>query len=243
MTQGSQVLGQILVRIQESVAKGLQPLVIFDLDSTLFDVSHRTQAILVDFSSQDAHRELYPASIELLAKLRVDPRDWGIKTAIIRGGLHTHSMEFLEAVRRYWIERFFSGDFLEHDRPLPGAVDFAKKVDELGARVVYLTGRDRASMEEASKMVLATHGFPAADLVMKSAKGSDDVQFKVDWFTQQSLTEYSPIFFFENEPANLIGVLAKHPEIEAVFVDSTHSGKAQASGAWPHIRDFVTGEN
>lgn len=239
MTQTHDLLRQILVRIETLKAQGRESLVVFDLDSTLFDVSPRTQRILHDFSADEAHRERFPESVELLKDLQIASQDWGIKTALIRHGLHTHSNDFHEAVRQYWIERFFSGPYLHFDQPIAGAPAYVWKVLHAGARVVYLTGRDEKTMLEASHKVLEVHGFPAAELVLKPVKGSDDALFKVEWFDRQDLDRYGLVVFFENEPLNLIEVAARHPQIELVFVESTHSGKAPVSEAWAKIVNFT----
>lgn len=235
MTQSSDLLEKILQDIQ---SHGRKALVVFDLDSTLFDVSPRTQKILSDFTEDPQNRRLFPQSVEAMKTLKVRSQDWGVKQALIRHGLHTHPVDFHQAVRQYWIDRFFSGDYLKHDRPLPGAVDFVKAVVATGARVVYLTGRDQATMLQASRMVLETHGFPPAELVLKPQKGSDDALFKVNWFSEQNPKDYATVYFFENEPVNIHHVSERHPEVKIVFVDSTHSGKAEVSKDWPCLVNF-----
>ena len=239
MTQAPALLSQILVRIRDSQSRAGRSLVVFDLDSTLFDVSPRTQQIMHDFAAEAEWRDRYPQTVEILKQLQIHSTDWGIKTALIRHGLHTHPVDFHQAVRQYWIDRFFTGDYLHCDRPLPGAVAFVQQVESTGARVVYLTGRDLGSMYEASKMVLQSHGFPEAELVLKPEKGSDDALFKVDWFGEQKLETYDPIYFFENEPLNIEPISHRHPRVQIVFVESTHSGKGEASDNWPRIRNFT----
>ncbi|MFN7727546.1 MAG: HAD family hydrolase [Bdellovibrio sp.] len=239
MTQTHDLLRQILVRIETLKASGKPSLVVFDLDSTLFDVSTRTQQIMLDFSADSAHQERFPESIELLKNLKVASKDWGIKSALIRHGLHTHCNDFHEAVSQYWIDRFFSSRYLHFDHPIAGAPDYVWRIKHAGARLVYLTGRDQATMQEASQKVLAVHGFPPGELVLKPIKGSDDALFKVGWFDQQNLNRYGITVFFENEPVNLHEVQARHPEVEIVFVESTHSGKAPVSESWAKIVNFT----
>ena len=232
----SKLLNQIIEKLNHAGAKAL---VVFDLDSTLFDVSPRTQKILGDFTTDSTWEKKYPESLEALKGVKVLSEDWGLRDLFHRYGMNEHDPEFLNAVREYWIERFFSGDYLKHDHPIKGAAAFVKKVKETGARVVYLTGRDEQSMLEASQMVLATHDFPKAELCLKPLKGSDDSLFKVNWFSAQNIEQYDLIYFFENEPVNIHEVTSWHPQIQIVFVDSTHSGKSEISPEWPHIEDFT----
>ena len=234
--KSSELLRQILEKI---TAAGPGALVVFDLDSTLFDVSHRTQKIISDFTLQSGMEKKYPESIEALKLVKVSSDDWGLRDLLQRHGMGSHAPEFLEAIREYWIERFFKGDYLQHDHPIKGAPEFVKKVKDTGARVVYLTGRDEGTMLEASRMVLATHGFPQAELYLKPVKGSDDSLFKLNWFSEQNIDRYDPIYFFENEPVNIHEVTSWQPRVQIVFVDSTHSGKSEVSPEWPHIKDFT----
>ncbi len=235
MTQSHALLGQILGKIQE---KGPQALVVFDLDSTLFDVSPRTRRILSEFAEEPAHLLRFPQSIELLRKVQIKSIEWGMLDAFKRLGLDRHPTDFQNAVREYWFDKFFSGDYLNYDVPLEGAVEFTQQVEKAGARLVYLTGRSFQMMSDASKNVLAKHGFPAGELVLKEDTTVEDALFKADWFTRQALASYEVIFFFENEPLNLTVLAERHPDVDVVFVETTHSGACEALNCWPRIPNF-----
>lgn len=238
MTQPPDWLSQILVQIHESRQKGGRALVVFDLDSTLFDVSPRTQRILRDFAQEPEPCRRHPQSIEILRNLRIGSKDWGFQAAFERSGLMTHPADFHQAVQRYWLERFFSGDYLHHDRPLDGAVRFVRQVENLGARVVYLTGRAAATMGEASRLVLESHGFPEGELALKPDPRIEDARFKIGWFDSAEIENYDPVYFFENEPGNLIAVTERHPRVRPVFVDTTHSGRHPVAKDWPVVVNF-----
>ena len=87
MTQPGQYLEQILTEISNLTASGHRALVVFDLDSTLFDVSPRMKKILHDFADVPAHQARYPEAVEILKKIETYRSDWGIKNAVIRAGL------------------------------------------------------------------------------------------------------------------------------------------------------------
>lgn len=243
MTQGPKVLRQVLDQMTELSAAGKPILAVFDLDSTLFDVSPRLQRIIHDFAFDPKNEALFPKSVEELKKVEMQRTDWGIRTALMRFGLHTHPAEFHEALRDFWIENFFSTHYLQYDLPYPGAVKFVQKVHELGIEIVYLTGRDKAGMETGTREVLGNWKFPVdpknTELVLKPIKGSDDALFKKEWFLKIPPQKYEKIWFFENEPVNVNAIVGHLPCMDIVFFDSTHSGKAHPPPELPRILDFI----
>lgn len=238
MTHTQDLLSQILVKIQNANSNKRQSLVVFDLDSTLFDISHRTRAIVQEFSAEEELLQKYPDSIEILKKMPVEVTDWGIRASLTRVGLHLHAPEFLQKIRNYWVDRFFHGDYLNHDQPLPGAASYVRALKNLNARIVYLSGRDDQSLREASLRSLKSHHFPDAELVLKPNKGSSDSLFKAHWFSTQKLEDYQEIIFFENEPANILEVEKKFPQVQIIFINSTHSGLNEIQTHWPQIINF-----
>lgn len=238
------LLRQILAKIEEFTKKELKVLVVFDLDSTLFDVSPRLQQILVDFANAAENQKNFPHSVEVLKTIRTQRSDWGIRQALIRAGLDQHSTEFHHAVRNFWLESFFSNHYLQYDKPFEGAVSFVQQVARLKADIVYLTGRDQVAMESGTRKTLEHWEFPLAgcQVVMKPKKGMDDAEFKRDWFLKLPENAYTKIWFFENEPLN-VNLIREHlPNIEIVFFESTHAGKAEAPSDLPRILHFLLDE-
>ncbi len=219
-------------------------LAVFDLDSTLFDVSPRMKQILHDFAADPSFAKSFPQEILLLKKAETLRSDWGIKQAVIRVGLEKASPEFHLALKDYWIQHFFSNPYLHHDIPYEGAAEYVQKLWNMGVEIVYLTGRDVHRMGVGSEEVLLKWKFPLdgnqARLVLKPEKGLDDAKFKSDWFAQIPRDSYQNIWFFENEPVNVNLVLLEHKHIEVVFFESTHSGKEQAPASLPRVPHFLT---
>lgn len=248
MKQSQKPLQQVLERMTALRSAGKPVLAVFDLDSTLFDVSPRLQRILHDFAHDPKNIALYPESVAELHKVEMQRGDWGIRTALMRFGFHTHSSEFHEALRQFWIESFFSGHYLKYDQPYPGAIDFVQKVHQLGVEIVYLTGRDKTGMQAGTLETLSHWNFPIekenVSLVLKPIKGSDDALFKKDWFLQLAPRKYDKIWFFENEPVNVNAIVGHLPCLDIIFFESTHSGQAQPPPELPRIMDFIleTGE-
>jgi hypothetical protein len=226
-------LNDILNRARLNTAQNLRTLAVFDLDSTLFNVSTRTQKILHEYAETHLLQELKNVEIRL--------EDWGLKEALLRQGYTIEKdLELLESVRDFWSERFFSNEYLHYDVPYPGAVNFLQDLAETGCEINYLTGRDWARMGKGTKEVLKKWNFPLADngLFLKPEKSQDDELFKHDWFKKLNHSTYEKIFFFENEPVNVNAILESCPEVEIIFLDTTHSRKQNVTATLQRIKHF-----
>ncbi|MGZ3689848.1 MAG: hypothetical protein ACXVAX_00005, partial [Pseudobdellovibrio sp.] len=71
-------LNEILNIAAQNTAQNAGTLAVFDLDSTLFNVSSRTQKILDEYA--DLHQ------LEVLKSVEIRLEDWGLKEALIRAG-------------------------------------------------------------------------------------------------------------------------------------------------------------
>ncbi len=233
MIDNSSNLNDILRKTMELFAKNKRILAVFDLDSTLFNVSTRTQKILQEFA------ELH--NIENLKTVEILHTDWGIKEAVVRQGYTQEDHhQLLCDLRDFWYERFFSNEYLHYDVPYPGAIEFVLELAYAGAYVQYLTGRDKKRMGYGSKIVLEKWGFPCADgqLILKPEKAMDDELFKRDWFLALNRGDYDKIYFFENEPVNINAVLKYCPEVEVIFLDTTHARKQTVTAPIQKINHF-----
>lgn len=228
--------------IKDLTTQGSKSLVVFDLDSTLFDVSPRLQQIIVDFAALEENQKKFPSQIAKFHHVKTTPSDWGIKLALQRAGINDEHPEFHSTIMQFWIEKFFSNHYLHFDQPIPGAVDYVNAIAEAGADIVYLTGRDIERMAIGSEEVLKKWGLPLnhkATLQLKPHKSMDDAEFKTDWFIEAQKKSYSKIYFFENEPVILHRMAEKCPGIECIFLDSTHSGKAHPPENLPRLMNFL----
>ncbi|MEZ4873822.1 MAG: HAD family hydrolase [Bdellovibrionales bacterium] len=201
-------------------------LCVFDLDSTLFDVSPRSQFILRQFAAEPHLSAQFPEEAEILGKIEVHSRDWGIKQALQRHNVKS-TVEFFDTVRKYWIEKLFSSEFLHLDTPYEGAIEYVNELHRLGAKIHYLTGRDAPRMEEGTRRSLSQHGFPLDEehlLILKPETQMNDAEFKVQVF-QEYVNNYKDIWLFENEPVNINLIQGQFPQVKIIFMDSTHSGR------------------
>jgi hypothetical protein len=243
MTQSSHLLRQILNKMEKLQSQGQKSLAVFDLDSTLFDVSPRVQRILLDFAEVPAFQKKFPEQIRCFKNIRTERKDWGMRQALIRAGLDGHHPEFHEALHDFWYKAFFSNEYLQYDLPYDGAVEYVNHIANLGVEIVYLTGRDVARMGSGSALTLKHWGFPLDDLqtrlVLKPRKEMDDAQFKTDYFTQFEKGPYADIWFFENEPVNIHHLRERLPHVNVIFFESTHAGKAHPPEDIPAIMHFL----
>jgi len=233
MDNSSLKLNEILTLAKEAHAQNLRTLAVFDLDSTLFNVSTRTQKILQEFA------ELH--QLENLKNVEVLLTDWGIKEAVIRQGytIESHG-ELLNELRDFWFERFFSNAYLHYDVPYAGAIEYVLELIEAGVDIMYLTGRDQMRMGVGTKQVLMKWGFPVDDhkLFLKPNRTLDDELYKKEWFEKLDRSQYNRVYFFENEPVNVNAILAHCPDVEVVFIDTTHARKQTVTAPIVTIKNF-----
>lgn len=235
MNSPRDVFTHVISQSQELKMRGHEALAVFDLDSTLFCVSPRTEAILRELATHDDFHRQYPEECQRLAQIEVLPEDWGIRTALERSGIRS-TISFFESVRRYWYERFFSSSYLQFDKPYPGALEYVQSLSQ-HVEIYYLTGRDDPSMGHGTRAVLKKWGFPLPSdqrLLMKPDRIRNDEDYK----TEQLRKLQDPkrqVWFFENEPVIIEKVLSSLPSIRIVYVDSVHSGRAEVPSGVPKI--------
>ncbi len=236
MVDNSSNLNEILKITSNLTAQNLRTMAVFDLDSTLFNVSPRTQKILSEFAN--LHQISGLKSVEVLHS------DWGIKEALLRQGFQAEEHADLHlSLKDFWFERFFSNEYLHYDVPYAGAIEFVLELQQAGAEIFYLTGRDISRMGKGSKEVLLKWGFPCSDtqLILKPHRSMDDELFKRDWFINRDRSEFDKVYFFENEPVNINAVLKHCPDVEIIFLDTTHARKQTVTAPIhriPHFKRF-----
>jgi hypothetical protein len=236
------VLHRILQEAEAARKSGTPFLAVFDLDSTLFDLTDRMSRIVDAFIETPKFQHRYPRECEIASCLPIQPSDWGLGEALGRVGItQSAHPEFYKDLHTFWAEGFFSDSFLHHDEPLKGSVNFVRKIREAGAEIMYLTGRDVPRMLEGTKKSLKENGFPineaGIELRLKPVAEWDDAEFKVD-VLRESAHRFGTIYLFENEPVNLNLVSEKLPDVKLVYIDTCHSGRQQVSSTLDTIKHF-----
>jgi hypothetical protein len=177
-----------------------RPVVLFDLDGTLYDNRPRTLRILHAFAAQLPHEHADDA--ERLRALSYTDLFYGLGETLVPRGV---APAVVEAAQVAWRTRFFTDAACSDDVPVAGAVPFVRRCWDLGATVVYLTGRDIPGMLLGTCRTLRDDGFPIAvprvELVMKPTFEEGDVAFKERLLAP--LSELGRVAAsFDNEPAN-----------------------------------------
>ncbi len=229
----AQVLREVAERVR--AARGNNPLILLDLDSTLYEVGHRTLQIIREWTRTDEARE-FSKVVERLGGATIHQVGYSIKDTFSAVGLSTAEPETLEArdrVKAFWQDRFFTNEYLKYDHAYPGAARFARELHDLGAELIYLTGRDEPGMGKGTRENLIRDGFPwdleRTHLLLKPTFEEDDLTHK------QNAAAYirkhgTLIASFENEPLNLIALYELFPDAMHVFVETICSDREAAPG-------------
>lgn len=228
-----QVFNEIYRRIREL----RDSVVLLDLDSTLYEVSPRTYQILKEWAHEPSSLE-FGAITTRVKKATLDEMGYSLRDTFATLGLDLHDSEVHRAwenAKHFWNHRFFSNHYLKYDNPYPGAIDFVRKVQDLGAKIVYLTGRDEPRMGQGTRNKLIEDGFPwdpsekKIQLILKEAAPIDDRKHKEE-AGQRIAKMGTLVTSFENEPANLIALQAVFPKAMHVFVETAFSDHPAPAG-------------
>jgi beta-phosphoglucomutase-like phosphatase (HAD superfamily) len=198
---------------------GVPPLVVFDLDGTLYDNRPRTLQILMEYA--DEVRGEFPDVAAALATLEVS-RVRYLLTDTLRECSLTH-VDVVRDVTQYWRERFFTDDYQAYDVVIDGAPEFVRGCHETGATIVYLTGRDIPGMMLGTMSSLRDHGFPVAiagvEVVLKPEAQLADEAFKRG--ALPTLRRVGDVVaFFDNEPANCNVAKSIYPDAAVGMLDT-----------------------
>lgn len=217
------VVSDVVARVKACAPRS--PVVVFDLDGTLFDNGPRTWRILVDFAERQGHDELRRA-LDAMPRVRLP-----YLLSETLGRLAISDSAIVESASSYWKSRFFTDGEQAHDVPIEGALHLATACYEAGATLVYLSGRDVPNMLIGVCQSLRSHGFPVGlartSVVLKPHFDDDDLEFKRSAFAFiDSMGDV--VATFDNEPANSNAFLARWPSAAHIFVKTQHSPNAPA---------------
>ncbi len=212
-------LAQVIERVAAARTAGRTPVVVFDLDHTLYDGRPRTLVILAEFAAT------LPASqrrhAEAIRRIALADVAYLLKDTLALAGVD--DPQVVKDAEAYWKPRFFSDAYVDLDVPIAGAAEYVRDLWSRGALVVYLSGRNAEAMLTGTTASLQKWGFPVgvrgAQLVLKPTFAEPDETFK-----QASLDHItalgSVVASFENEPGNLTAMAARWPDAAHVFLDT-----------------------
>jgi hypothetical protein len=211
----------VLDQIIQGCLNAERPIVVFDLDSTLFSTAERNLRILHEFAREpDTPDEM----CQMIAELDVSHMGWNVVSDLAKRGYADHGI--LGRLKEYWYDRFFTDEYARTDEPLPGAVAYTHQCADAGALIYYLTGRDEPNMGVGTRDSLRAHRFPLdvphAVLRLKPRFEMQDLAFKREVMTE--LHDLGQVIAcFENEPLNANTFAEAFPAAHVVFLDTVHS--------------------
>lgn len=228
-----QVLGEVIRRAKAKPGSS----VLLDLDSTLYEVQPRTFKIIEEWLNSDESRpfdDVRAAFLEANSKfsqIGYSQIGYSLKDTFQNHGLDVAANErALKSAKAFWSERFFSSKYVGYDLPYEGAAQFTRELENVGARIVYLTGRDEPGMGEGTRDALKRDGFAwgsaKTHLLLKPEFDMPDIEHKRE--ASKFVHQYEPglIASFENEPVNLVALYDEFPHAMHVFVDTVCSDRA-----------------
>lgn len=226
-----EVLNQVHEWIEKDRAQNtLAPVLLLDLDSTLYEVGSRTFQILKEWIASPESRE-FPKVRDRLTQMKLPEMGYSLLDTFSALGLSVMDLgveDALKAAKKFWGQRFFTNEYLSFDQTYAGAPEFVQKAYEVGAEIVYLTGRDEPGMGKGTRNRLIRDGFPfdkdRTHLLLKKSFELDDLDHKT------KATDYvkrtgNLIASFENEPPNVVALSDIFPAAMHVFVDTIYSDR------------------
>jgi hypothetical protein len=176
------------------------PIVVFDLDSTLFLARSRNLRILQHFAATGR----YPELPSVVGSLSFEDLAYAVDHPLQQRGLLTPAMK--ADLGAFWAERFFTNEYCEHDEATAGAAGFVNACYDGGALVYYLTGRHVGGMAEGTVTALLRQGFPLfrgrTVLHLKPSFDMPDGAFKEQAVADIGSYGGEVVATFENEPGH-----------------------------------------
>ena len=190
---------------------------LFDIDSTLMDTAPRNLAIL------EAAFESVPNLKLWRDRLALDSKDWGILEPLRRAGIDDAPL--FERLEGFWRDRFFSDEWLVHDRPYPGVGPFLEDLKAEGFLLVYLTGRHSGGMEKGTRKSFLDYGLPAGSeevFLFKPNFEMGDREFKAS--VLKPVGDLGTLVAaVDNEPANANLFRSGFPDTKVFWIDTLTS--------------------
>lgn len=220
----SEILSQVVENKEQfKCSRGRPSAVVFDLDSTLFEVRYRTLRIMQEFARKNFSRTGKGAAIlDWMRTVRAGELLYGLEASIRAAGFTEEEIAESGArkeFRDFWFSRFFANAYLLSDRPAAGAREYVRKLKSLNIKIIYLSGRDWPGMGDGTIASLRHHGFPmgkSESLVLKPKFSEDDAEFK-----ERALKEIDEknlvLALFDNEPRNFNAFKKVLPDAQLVF--------------------------
>lgn len=248
----AQIMDQLEKRVVAMAASGKRPVVIFDLDSTLFNNGTRQAVIAHEFASAFANDPVIGSEAKKLAGFQAANTTFSNDAMVRSCGVDTSTelgQKVFKAYDEFWRARFFDNGYVKHDTAYANAAAQVQRIykatekfpENLRVHVVYLTGRHKAfttqdpkekpfeaGMEQGTRETIVRDGLPLdpsrVTLMMKDNFFEKDADFKGRVKAQvNALGEV--VGAFDNEPGNVAVFVRDYPRCMPVLVYTIASEK------------------
>ena len=227
-----QAASDIFEQITAVRAQGREPVVIFDLDGTLYDNSHRMLRILQEYAHEPSQST--PGLLDAAREASV--ANVAYKMTGTLKNLGFDDPDLARSAEAYWAQRFFTNAYLGYDLPVKGGCAFAHAVRDAGGTPTYLTGRDAGNMLLGTAAALQRDGFPVGTvdtrIILKPDFETPDRVFKKGVLGALATTSVV-VGVFDNEPGLCNMFKETHPEASVFWLDMPHAPNP------PPLRDDV----
>jgi len=190
----------IFERIARATDADRLPVVVLDLDSTLFDTAARNHRILREFAVERNESALST----VVEQVALGDFGWSVTAPLTSRGYDDPAA--FAALNTFWAQRFFTNDYVREDHATAGAPAFVRACYERGALIYYLTGRHQGGMEAGTLQALLVRGFPILRgriaLHLKPSFHMADKAFKETAIREIRSLRGEVVATFENEPGN-----------------------------------------
>ncbi|MCA2976687.1 MAG: hypothetical protein INH41_07175 [Myxococcaceae bacterium] len=213
-------LEQVLASASQQGRRGV---LVFDLDSTVFDNRPRQARIVREYGAQKG--------IAALTRCQAFhfTNGWDLTHACVNAGLSADEAEALfRDLKGFWAARFFTSPYCRDDIEIVGAPRYLHACLKTGARLVYVTGRHE-EMRGGSIEAMARCGMPVPTgddvlLMMKpTLRETDDAYKRV---AHQALDGLGFVLAaFDNEPTHVNDYAERFPTCVPVHLATDHSGR------------------
>lgn len=208
--------------LEKATAAKASGLLVFDLDSTVFDNRPRQSRIVRELGKAKGLPPLMKCGVEHWTS------GWDLKAAMVACGLTDADADALyKEAKAFWVDRFFTSEYCVDDVEVPGATSYLHAAVKTGAQVLYVTGRHEA-MRSGTVKCFEKCGMPvpggAVQLLMKPTLRESDDGYKRD--THARLKGLGTLVAaFDNEPTHINDYALQFPDAVVIHLATDHSGR------------------
>jgi hypothetical protein len=214
------------------------PVLIIDLDGTLFDNYPRQLAIFRQLQLK------YPQIQNMIPEenLFLEPQPYSI-LSIIQSHLtendYPQSKTLMQKLTHEFYHLFLSNQYLAQDVSFRGAAAILHAITKMGIHIWYLTGRSQRNMKFGTLNSIKVAGFPlparnsTVSLIMKPRKNMHDDEFRRIVFNSVPIDRRNSILGYVDNEAELCRIaLEFFPSALIVHYHFTQAKKVPFDGLW-----------